>query len=440
MIYAPAEEPKTEIAGGPGRSRGGPPFGAAAALAGLALMAGCSGTGAVSKGAGQKKGDLAMPVAVAQVARKDVPVEIQIIGNVEAYSTITVKAQAGGELMKVSFKEGDYVKKGDLLFSIDPRPLQAQLSQALANNAKAKALLGQAEANLSRDTAQAQYLKAQSERIADLVRQGILSRDQGEQTKSAADATSQTLNADRAAIESARAEIAATQAAVENLRLQFGYTEIRSPLDGRTGNVMVKQGNIVSANGADLVTINQVEPIYVTFAVPESQMMAVKNHLAAGRIQVAATPQDNASAKETGELTFTDNAVDATTGTIKMKATFGNADHQLWPGQFVRVVVRLATERGALVVPNQAVQSGQEGPYVLVVKSDRTVESRPVTTGTRVGEELVIDKGLEAGETVVTEGHLRLTTGSRVAVRDGRGGPGGGKGQGKGEGKGKRGE
>jgi multidrug efflux system membrane fusion protein len=169
-------------------------------------------------------------------------------------------------------------------------------------------------------------------------------------------------------------------------------------------------------------------------------MAAVKQYMAAGKIQVVASPQDNAAAKETGELTFTDNAVDATTGTIKMKATFGNADRQLWPGQFVRVVVRLTTERGALVVPNQAVQTGQDGPFVFVVKPDRTVESRPVTSGTRMGEELVIDKGLEAGETVVTEGHLRLVAGSHVAVRDGRGGPGGGKGQGKGEGKGKRGE
>jgi multidrug efflux system membrane fusion protein len=239
----------------------------------------------------------------------------------------------------------------------------------------------------------------------------------------------QTLTADRAAIQSARAEIAATLAAGENLRVQFGYTSIRSPIDGRTGNILVKQGNIVSPNTTDLVTINQVQPIYVTFAVPESQMAPIRRYMAAGRLPVFATRQDDESAKETGVLTFTDNAVDAATGTIRMKGTFQNPNRQLWPGEFVRVVVRLTTDKNALMVPNQAVQAGQDGPFVFVVRPDRTVESRPVVTGARVDQELVIEKGLQAGETVVTEGQLRLAPGGRVMVRDGRGSPGGGPGR-----------
>ncbi len=405
---------------------------AALTLAISLFLFGCSrGAEATSTKGGGKKGDMAVPVTLATVVQKDVPVEISVIGNVEALSTITAKAQIGGELIKVHFKEGDFVRKGDLLFNIDPRPLQAQLSQAEANIAKARAMLGQAEANLVRDTAQAHYLESQAQRVANLVKQGIMSKDQGESSQAAADATAGTLAADRATIESAKAEINATSAAVENIRVQLSYTDIRSPINGRTGNLMIKLGNLVTPNSMDLVTINQVEPIYVTFAVPESQLAPVKKYMALGRLPVIAAPQDSTVAKETGVLTFIDNAVDATTGTIKMKGTFPNADHALWPGQFVRVVLRLTTERDALVVPNQAVQSGQDGPFVFLVKADKTVESRPVVTGARIGEELVIAKGLAAGDTVVTEGQLRLSPGARIMARGGRGG------QGKGEGKGK---
>jgi len=205
--------------------------------------------------------------------------------------------------------------------------------------------------------------------------------------------------------------------------VQRGYTTIRSPIDGRTGNIAVKQGNIVSANTSDLTTINQVEPIYVTFSVPESQLPPIKRYMAEGRLPVAATPQADASVEERGILTFVDNSVDATTGMIRLKGTFANKDHKLWPGVFVRVTLRLTTEPNALVVPNQAVQTGQEGPFVFVVKADRTVESRPVVTGARVDQDLVITSGLAPGETVVTEGQLRLAPGIRVQVRDGRARP-----------------
>jgi multidrug efflux system membrane fusion protein len=203
----------------------------------------------------------------------------------------------------------------------------------------------------------------------------------------------------------------------------LGYTEIRSPIDGRTGNLNVKLGNVVTANTMDLMTINEVSPIYVTFSVPEAQLRTVKKYMAVGKLPVFATPQDDDAGKEAGLLTFVDNAVDPGTGTIKLKGTFQNADRKLWPGEFVRVVLRLTTQSNALVVPNQAVQTGQQGEFVFVVKKDRTVESRPVTTGIRVDQDLVVDQGLEFGETVVTDGQLRLSPGARVSVRDNRAKP-----------------
>jgi multidrug efflux system membrane fusion protein len=211
--------------------------------------------------------------------------------------------------------------------------------------------------------------------------------------------------------------------------VQLEYTDIKSPIDGRTGNVTVKQGNVVTANNMELCTITQVEPIYVTFAVPESQLSAIKKYMAEGKLPVRARPQDDVSAtEETGTLTFVDNTVDVTTGTIKLKGTFPNGDHKLWPGQFVRVILRLTTQRNAVTVPTEAVLTGQTGPYVYVLKQDRTVDSRTVVTGARVGPDMVIESGLQAGETVVTEGQLRLAPGSKVTIRDasGRGGGAGG--------------
>jgi len=371
-------------------------------------------TGPTTKGG--KKGGGDVPVSVVKVGKRDVPINIQVIGNVEPYSTIAVKAQVGGILNKVSFQEGDFVKTGDLLFSVDPRPLRAQLDQMMATLAKNNAQLKQAEANLARDIAQAQYAQAQANRYAKLMQEGVISKEQSEQTRTNADAVEQAVSADRAAIESAKAEIVATQATVENHKVQLDYTEIRSPIDGRTGNIMVKQGNVVNANTMDLMTINQVEPIYVTFAVPESQLRDVKKYMAVGKLPVTVAPQDDEAATEVGHLTFVDNSVDPATGTIKLKGTFPNKNHRLWPGQFVRVTLRLTTQINALVVPNQAVQTGQDGEFVFVVKEDRTVESRPVTTSVRVDQDMVVSKGLEFGETVVTEGQLRLSPGARVTT------------------------
>jgi membrane fusion protein, multidrug efflux system len=394
------------------------------------LLGGCTSKSTQASTGSEKGGrggaGAPVPVVVATVTSKDVPVNIEVIGNVEAYSTITVKAQVGGQLDKVSFHEGEFVKKGDLLFSIDPRPFEGALNQAQANLARDTAAQAQAEANLARDSANEKYAQSQAGRYAKLFEGGIVSKEQTDQTRSQADALEQTIQADKAAIESAKAQIGASKSAIENMKVQLSYTTIRSPIDGRTGNIMVKQGNVVTANTTDLVTIAEVQPIYVTFSVPEAQLSDIKKYMAGGKLPVTATSQDDNTQKENGFLTFVDNTVDAATGTIKLKGTFPNTNRKLWPGEFVRVTLKLTTQNNALVVPNQAVQTGQEGQFVYVVKPDKTVEMRPVITGNRIDQDLVIDRGLTIGETIVTEGQLRLAPGSRVLLPGDRKRPDGG--------------
>jgi len=396
------------------------------ACASLALV-GCTGKSAPTAGGG-KKGDQVVPVLVARAVQRTVPVEIEIIGNVEAYSTIGVKAQVGGELVKVYFQEGDTVKKGDLLFNIDRRPFDAAVSQVEANMARDNAQLSQARANLGRDIAALKYSQAQAVRYENLWKQGIISQNQAEQYTSDADARNEAVKADQAAIQSSQAAIEADKAMLETTKIQLSYTTLRSPIDGRTGNLMVKQGNIVKANDIDLVTINQLSPIYVTFSVPEAQLSDIKKYMTMGKVKVLATSEKENKIFEQGVLTFVDNAVDMSTGTIKLKGTFTNQDRKLWPGQFVRVVVRLTERPDAVVIPTQAVQTGQDGVFVYVVKDNLTLDSRPVITGARVDQDMVIEKGLSEGEQVVTEGTLRLVPGSRIRIGGPGGAPGGGKG------------
>ena len=362
-------------------------------------------------------------MVVATVSQRTVPVDIPAVGNVEAYATITVKSQVGGELTEVHFREGDFVKKNDVLFTIDRRLLEAQVKQAEATLARDKAQLVQLEANLARDVAQQKYAQAQAARYRNLFKKGVISREQNDQYQTSEDVQTAAVNADEAAMESARAAVAADEAALRNIEVQLSYTIIRSPLDGRTGNLMIKQGNVVKANDADLVTINQLQPIYVTFTVPEARLADIKRYMTQGAVKVLAVPPDS-SEMETGDLTFIDNTVDATTGAIKLKGTFGNANRKLWPGLFVRATVRLGSHRDALLVPMEAVQSGQEGQFVFVVKHDLTVDARPVVAGSRIEKEQVIESGLQFGETVVTEGQVRLAPGVRVRVQDSRRNPG----------------
>jgi multidrug efflux system membrane fusion protein len=388
---------------------------------------------------------------VASVIQKDIPVQLRVIGNVQAYTTITVKPLVGGELTQVHFTEGQDVKKGDFLFTVDPRPFEAALKQAEANLArdiaqvgqveadlaKNMALVEQAEANIDKDMTQAQNAKADAERYASLIEKQVVSTQQYNQFRTNAEALEATVRADKAAknsaeaavrsskaaLENAKAVVRADQAAVESAKIQLGYCFIRSPMDGRTGNLMVKRGAIIAAvgqsNTPDLVTINQINPIYVTFSVPEQNLSQIRKLMTAGKLKVEATPLDDERPEE-GILTFIDNAVDSATGTIQLKGTFSNSNKEkrLWPGQFVRVVLTLTTQSSAIIVPSQAIQNGQQGQYVFVVKPDFTVEARPVTVNRSLAGEAVIEKGLQPGEIVVTEGQLRLVPGAKVEIKN----------------------
>lgn len=361
----------------------------------------------------------AVPVTVAKAIQRDVPTELEVIGNVEASSVVMIKPQVSGELVKVLFKEGDFVRKGDPLFEIDRRALEAQLQQAQANVSRSEAQFRLSQANLGQSRAQADYLRDQAKRYQQLAVEGVVSKEQNEQALSAAKAQEEVVAANSAAIESSRADIAANKALIENLKVQLSFTYIKSPISGRTGTLLIKQGNIVSANTTDLVQINQLEPVFVSFAIPEAQLKGVAAQFGREKIPVFAVPQDGGETKQ-GTLTFYENTVDVATGTIRLRGTFLNPDHKLWPGEFVRVRIRLGSNPNAIVVPNQAVQTGQDGQFVYVVKEDRSVEARQITTSARTGEDIVIASGLKPGETVVTEGQLRLAPGMKVQVRDGR--------------------
>jgi multidrug efflux system membrane fusion protein len=331
-----------------------------------------------------------VPVTVGMAIQKTVPVQLTAIGNVEAYSTIQVKSQIGGLLMKVHFREGQDVSKGQLLFTIDPRPYEAQIKQA--------------ESNLAKDIAQMEYATEQSGRYAELVKKGYVSRDQYEQFRTNAATAEAVVNADRAVL--------------ENAKLQLKYCYIYSPISGRTGNLLSNEGNLIKADAdTAMVTIQQVEPVYVTFSVPEQRLPEIKRNMASGRLKVEALTSTRDGKSAEGVLTFIDNAVDMTTGTIKMKGTFLNRDRSLWPGQFVNVVLTLGMLPNAVLVPTSAVQTGQNGQYVFVVKADNTAEMRPVVAERAVGEETVIDKGVAPGETVVTDGQLMLSPGARIEIR-----------------------
>ena len=402
---------------------------ASAACGGNTSAAAPGGGGGRGRGRGGDGGPA--PVVTAKVATKDVPVDLAAIGNVEAYASISVRSQVTGLLTELSFHEGDLVKQGQVLFSLDRRPFEAALASAEANLVRDRALLAQAEAQLARDAASAEYQQLSAERQQQLSQRGIISKDQAEQIRSQADATASVVKADRASIDSARAQLLAQQAAVDSARVSLGYTTIKSPIDGQTGNLGVKVGSLITANQTELTTIARVQPVLVTFTVPAIHLGTIKSHMATGKLAVIATPQDTAAQPAPGVLSFVDNAVDMTTDTIKLKATFDNPDRRLWPGQFARVSLRLDTLDNATVVPSQAVQTGQDGQYVFVVKDDQTVEQRTVTVGQRVQDDTVVQKGLKPGETVVTEGQLRLEPGSRVTTDlSGRGAGGGGRGRG----------
>jgi len=331
----------------------------------------------------------AVPVSVATVAQQSLPVRIQAIGNLEAYATVAIKARVDGQIVEVSFKEGQEVRKGAALFKIDPRPFETTLRQA--------------EANLMRDTAQKEQTRSQERRYEELLRKNFVSKEAYAQFRTNAD--------------SAEASALASKAVVENARLQLEYCTIYSPIDGFVGKVMLQMGNMVKANDINpLVIINQMRPIYVNFAVPEQHLSAIRGYMAKGPLSVEALPPNSDKAAVAGTLSFIDNAVDTTTGTIKMKAVFPNKDLALWPGQFVGTSLKLYDQKEALVVPSQAVQTGPKGQYVYLVKPDMTAEVRMVEVNRNDGDNAIIAKGLQKGEQVIVKGQLRLAPGLKVVI------------------------
>lgn len=390
----------------------------------------------------EKAGKKAIPVSIATAIQKSIPLEINVIGTVQPYATVQVKSQVIGQLVKVHFKQGDFVKAGDVLFTIDPRALSAQLAQsramerkdeaqvrqALANVQKDAALVNQAAAAMARDRSQLALAQREAERYLTLASQGAVSREQYDQQKTNELAYQQTVNSDEAALESAKAtleadkavanslkaQVNADEAAVQNAQVQLSYTVIRSPIDGRTGTLNINEGNLIKDNDVtSLISIDQINPIYVSFAIPEQYFSEITRYNKEAPLQVLAFLASGKT-PETGVVTFIDNSVDSTTGTINLKGTFANLAHRLWPGQFVNVVLVLKEEPNAMLIPAHALQSGQDGQFVFVLKANSTVEQRPVKVERNAKGYAVILQGINAGEKVVTDGQMQLVDGSLV--------------------------
>ncbi|HXD17056.1 MAG TPA: efflux RND transporter periplasmic adaptor subunit [Vicinamibacterales bacterium] len=360
------------------------------------LAAGCSKEAAQAQVA-RPAVDNTVLVTVAPVVKKAMPLDIRVIGTAEAESTVAVHAQITGAITSVNFTEGDDVAEGQVLFTLDRRPLEATLLQV--------------KANLARDMAQAEDARTQAARYQTLAGRGLVSGQEVQAKSTAATALDATVQADRAA--------------VENATVQLEYATIKAPISGRTGALIVHPGNLVRANDATpLVVINRIAPINVSFGIPEGQLPAFKRYLAERSLRVEANAPTE-SVPSMGMITFIDNAVDPSTGTIKIKGSFPNGDRRLWPGQFVNVVVTLKTDPAAVVVPTAAIQAGQQGDFAFVVKPDQTVDLRNVTVDRTAGTESVIREGLTPGETVITDGQLRLVAGSHIKVKSDASQPGG---------------
>jgi multidrug efflux system membrane fusion protein len=365
----------------------------AAGLLAVLVVIGYAATGGLFRGTPTKQGGdkgPAAPVVTAEVARRDIPVTVHTIGSVQPLKTVAIKSRVDGQIVAVSFREGQMVKAGDPLFTIDPRSFEADVRQA--------------EANLARDHAQLEKAKWDVARYAELTKKDFIPKQQYEQARTTVEALAATIKAD--------------QAALDHAKLELSHTSIRAPIQGRTGSVLVNLGNVVKANDpAPLVVINQIQPTYVAFSVSERYLPEIKARMAKGRLGVSASAQGDTREPQLGEVSFVNNAVDAATGTILLKATFPNADERLTTGQSVNVTLTLSMLADAVVVPTQAVQNGPSGPYVYVVKPDMTVEQRPIAAGIAHEGVTVIERGLEAGEQVVTEGQLRLIPGARVRTQ-----------------------
>ena len=342
-----------------------------------------------SKKAEKPKGRPPALVTTVAASQQNIPVLIKAIGTMEASENVVVRTQISGELVKVAFREGQDVQKGALLFQLDPRSYMAAIRKA--------------EATLSRDKVIMDNARKDYERYSQLVKDGIVTQEQAEGYRTKA--------------ESAAADMAADSAAVDSAREQLSYCTITSPITGRLGVLAVDRGNVVKANDTVLVTINKIAPIHASFTIPEKQLPDVKRQMAVGRISVEAEVPGTTGTKEKGIVSFFDNTVDPTTGTIRLKAAFDNTGKQLWPGQFVTLSVILGMKNNAVVVPSQAIQTGQSGQFVFVIKSDATAEIRQVVSGPVSQGMTVIEKGLQSGEQVVVDGQMRVIPGGKVEIK-----------------------
>ncbi|MEJ2165891.1 MAG: efflux RND transporter periplasmic adaptor subunit [Desulfobacterales bacterium] len=338
----------------------------------------------------QRSDPPAVAVTAAAAVQKTVPVQLTAIGTVESCASVSIKSRISGQLVKVHFKEGQDVSQGDLLFTIDPRPYEVALKEAQARLAKDKVLTEKAEID--------------ARRYADLAGKDYVSKDKSEQFRANAAALKATVEGDKAA--------------VENARLQLSYCYIHAPFSGRTGSLLVDEGAQIKANDdRGLVDITQIAPIYVSFSIPQQELGRIQRHMNQATLPVTAYLSGDPAHPEQGSLTFLDNRVSSDTGTIGLKGTFANSDRRLWPGQFVNVVLTLTTRPDAVVVPSEAIQTGQQGLFVFIIKPDMTVESRPVAVAMTLGGETVLEGGVSPGEQVVTDGQLRLVPGARVQIR-----------------------
>lgn len=362
----------------------------------------------------------AVPVQAVAATASDVPLDISAVGNVEAISSVDVKSRVAGMILTVNFQEGQNVERGQLLFEIDPEPLQRQIAQTQADLVKDAALEQQARANVQKDEAMLKQTQAAAERGLALAKDGIFSKEQTEQVVATNESQLATLNSDKAAVESAVASAKADRARLAQTELQLTYTKITAPISGRAGAINVRAGNLVQDNGSTLVTILQMSPIYVSFGVPEQLLPEVRKYNEEHPLLVQANSEDQKPAA--GTLRFIDNTVDTTTGSIKLKAEFPNTDGKLWPGEFVNVQARLSLEHNRILVPSSSVETGPQGKYVWVMnRGNDTVAMRPVTVlrnyhPSGETEEAVIGQGLEAGEMVISQGQMRLMPGAKVKL------------------------
>ena len=359
-----------------------------------------------------------VPVTVAKAIQENVPTELRVVGAADATAVVQVKSQIAGQLVKVNFTEGQNVRKGELLFRIDDRPYQDALSQAEAAVERDRAQISQNQAMLARDNANLKVAESEAERQVELSKGGLTPRSSLDQAQANADANRASSRATQASITSAQAALKSDEAAVQAAKLNLSYCDIAAPISGRTGNLLVHAGNLVKVNDVPLVVINQIAPIFVNFSVPEQHLNAIRRLNAQHPLQVKVFSNDAPDRIAAGRLVVIDNTVDTTTGTIHLKAEFPNADSMLWPGEFVTAVLTLDTIPNATVIPSEAVQSGQRGQMVYVVKTDNSVDIRPVTIAMTMGNRTVISSGVSPGDTVVTDGQLRIFPGVKVQAVD----------------------